>query len=139
MITPFDIANAVAAELNAGFAGMFTVAVTPLPGVDLAELAGLTVSVVPKSLTPQHVARGARADTCVIDIGIQQRLSKSPEIEIPPLCTIAMSVLGFMWNRRLPALPAVASLGAVIEPIYDPEHLRQFRVFTSIVSVTYRV
>lgn len=133
----FAIANAIAAELNREFADRFTAVVTPLPETALDELAGIKVSVVPKSLAPQQMTRSGRTDNYTVDIGIQAKLAGTPEAEIPTFVELTQRVLDFMWARPLPTVPTVF-ISAEIDPIYSTEHLRQFRVFTSVVSVTYR-
>jgi len=36
-------------------------------------------------------------------------------------------------------MPAAVALKSVNEPIYDPEHMRQYRQFTILITVTVRV
>ena len=116
------------------------ITVTPLPGVELDKLTAVPrVSVVPKSVQPQHMTRSGRADNITIDIGIQAKIIGSPEADVPKLCRLARAVLDYIWGRTLTRAPEAVFMEAGIDPVYAPEHLQQLRVFTSVVSVTYKV
>jgi hypothetical protein len=156
MNSAFDLAEAVAYELGridtlADAAAVrealaqlgqqaLAIAVTPLPGVELDKLTAVPrVSVVPKSVQPQHMTRSGRADNITIDIGIQAKITGSPETDVPKLCRLVRTLLDFMWSRALARAPEAAFMDAGIDPVYAPEHLQQLRVFTSVLSVTYKV
>jgi hypothetical protein len=159
MNSAFDLAEAVAYELgrytgladaNAaavrealaqlGLPAVLAIAVTPLPGVELDKLTAVPrVSVVPKSVQPQHMTRSGRADNVTIDIGIQAKIIGSPETDVPKLCRLVRTLLDFMWGRALTRAPEAVFMEAGIDPVYAPDHLQQLRVFTSVVSVTYKV
>ena len=116
------------------------ITVTPLPGVELDKLTAVPrVSIVPKSVQPQHMTRSGRADNITIDIGVQAKVTGSPETDVPRLCRLVRTLLDFMWGRALARAPEAAFMDAGIDPVYAPEHLQQLRVFTSVVSVTYKV
>ena len=163
MNSAFDLAEAVAYELGRvdalqdaatvrealaqlglppvdGRPAGLTVSVTPLPGVELDKLTAVPrVSVVPKSVQPQHMTRSGRADNITIDIGVQAKITGNPETDVPKLCRLVRTLLDFMWGRALAHAPEAAFMDAGIDPVYAPEHLQQLRVFTSVVSVTYKV
>ena len=139
MATAFDIAAAVVTELNTGFPAEFTAERTPLPGAKLDELTDLKVSVVPKSMEPVQVTRGTRALDVTIDVGIQKKLGAGLEAEVESLCGLAERILKFFPGHALSEAPGAQFQSVVNDPIYDPEHLQQLRVFTSVVSVTYRI
>ena len=165
MNSAFDLAEAVACELGRGLrpdipagaalreavAGLGLppvdgqpaapgITVTPLPGVELDKLTALPqLSVVPKSVQPQHMTRAGRADNITIDIGVQAKITGRPEVDVPKLCRLARAVLDYMWGRKLTREPEAVFMEAGIDPVYAPEHLQQLRVFTSVVSVTYKV
>lgn len=139
MSTAFDIATAVAQELNTGFAGAFTAAVLALPGKDLAELAELQVTVTPRTLQPAQASRSLRTLDVAIDIGIQKHVGDALEQEVQDLAALAEEVLLHMWERPLTSAPAARFIAATNEPVVDHQLLHQKRVFTSVVTVTYRV
>ena len=123
-----------------GLPAGLVITVTPLPGVELDKLMAVPrVSVVPKSVQPQHMTRAGRADNITIDIGVQAKITGSPETDVPKLCRVVRTVLDYMWSRVLTHAAEAQFMDAGIDPVYAPEHLQQLRVFTSVVSVTYKV
>ena len=165
MNSAFDLATAVACELGRGLrpeipggaalreavvglglppvdgqAAVPGITVTPLPGVELDKLTAVPqLTVVPKSVQPQHMTRAGRADNITIDIGVQAKITGRPEEDVPKLCRLARAVLDYMWGLKLTREPEAVFMDAGIDPVYAPEHLQQLRVFTSVVSVTYKV
>ena len=60
------------------------------------------------------------------------------------LATAAMLALvdeiaAFLKRRSLAGAPGAAWVRSVNEPVYSPEHLAENRLFTSVLTVTYRV
>lgn len=137
-----DIADAVTAELNAAPAGTFDPAITAvrrvLPEFDLAELSELKVSVVPKSVVITGSTRSASQYEIVVDIGVQKKLGKNLEGEVAHLATLMDQIADYLRRRPLSSAPFAAWAGIANEPVYAPEHLAGQRVFTSVLSVTYR-
>ncbi|OPZ26316.1 MAG: hypothetical protein BWZ02_02078 [Lentisphaerae bacterium ADurb.BinA184] len=138
MSVAFDIAAAVAAELNTGFAGEFTATLTALPGAGIDDLETSRVSVVPRAVQPAQATRTRRGLDVTVDIGIQRKVGADLESDVPALAGLAQRVLDFLWRRPLAAAPTAVFLDAVNEPVFAPEHLEQLRVFTSVVTVSYR-
>jgi len=133
MIT--ELAQAVVVALNAEtFALDFMAKRIVLPQTKLEDLDGLTVSVVPRSDELTSLTRGLTAHEMKIDIAIQQRVSAVDNTTIDPLIALAEEVRTFLNRQRI---------GDGIwkrtqhEPIYLPDHLRQLRTFTSVITVTY--
>jgi len=139
MSTAFDIADAVAAELNSGLASGWTATVKPIPAATLADLSAMTVTVVPRTIEPQALSRTARAGTITVDIGVQQKLTGNLPADCAEAVALEQAILEFLWDRRLAAVPGARFLSAKIDPVFDQEHLRQLLVFTGVVTVTYRV
>ena len=139
MPTVFDIANAIAAELNTEYAGEFTAVVTAAPLADLKTLRDLRVSVVPKAVQPVQSTRTSVSHDMSVDIGIQKKAGDDLEADCVTMAALAQEILDFLWDRRLATAPAARFITAANEPIFAPEHLQQFRVFTSVITVTYRV
>jgi hypothetical protein len=141
--TAFDVADAVAAELNggsgSGLEGDFTAVVKPVPAASLADLAVMTVSVVPKSVELQALTRGSRVADVTIDIGVQKKVSGDLPADCAEPLALVQSILEFLWKRPLATMPAAHFVSARNDPVFDPDHLRQLQVFTGVVSVTYRV
>ena len=137
-----DIADAVAAELNAADAGTFGEPFTAqrlvLPAFDLADLAELKVCIVPKSVTITASTRTASQHEIAVDIGIQKKLGKDLDTEVAALGTLVDEIADYLTRRPLAAAAFAVWAGITNEPVYAPEHLSEQRVFTSILTVTYR-
>ena len=134
-----DIADAVAAELGTG---TFSQAIAPqrmvLPEFGLEDLADLRVTVVPKAVEVTGSTRSVCQHDVQIDIGVQKKLGKDLDAEVPALCELVDEIAAFLKRRPLGAAPHAAWVRTANEPIYAPEHLAEQRVFTSVLTVTYR-
>lgn len=140
-----DIADAVVAELNAApigtFEPAFTAARRVLPVFELAELAELKVTVVPKGVQITGSTRSASQYDITIDIGIQQKLPPGDtdlDAEVATLGSLVDDIADYLRQRALSAAPWATWVSTANEPAYAPEHLLEQRVFTSVLSVTYR-
>ena len=135
-----DIADAIVAELQSGsFSESVTVVRRVLPEYQLSELKALTVTVVPKSVQITNITRESSSYEVAVDIGIQQKISKDTDAEVTRLSGIVTEVVNFLNRRTLAALPQVQFKSVANEPVYAPEHLSENRLFTSIVTLTYKV
>jgi len=139
MALTIDIADAVVAELTSG---SFSQPISPqrlvLPEFDLAALADLRITVVPKAVEISAASRVASQHDVQIDIGVQKKLGKDLDAEVPALCELVDEIAAFLKRRPLAAAPHAAWVRSANEPIYAPEHLAEQRVFTSVLTVTYR-
>jgi hypothetical protein len=142
MALAIDIADAVTAELNTAPAGTFDPAFTAarrvLPEFDLPDLAELKVSVVPKSVQITGSTRAVGQFDCQIDIGVQKKLGKDLDTEVAALCGLMDQIAAYLRQRALPGVRGAAWVRTENDPIYAPEHLAGQRVFTSVLTVTYR-
>lgn len=145
-----DLAEAVKAALNAASdAGTFTPRFAAqrayVPIHDAETLDGIEVSVVARSIRLTMLARGSDQFDYMVDIGIQQRIgagSMTP-LEIleatDPLMLLVQGIADLFRGKPIAVGTGVLTcFAATNEPIYLPEHLDQFRVFTSVVSLTFR-
>jgi len=139
-----DIADAVAAELNAAEPGTFgedfTAQRRVLPKFELADLANLKVSVVPKGIEIENASREDRRCDISVDIGVQQKVGKDVDAEVERLCELVEQIADYLASRGLLAsgMSGVAFLSIANEPVYSTEHLADDLVFTSVLTVTYR-
>ena len=142
MALVIDIADAVTAELNAAPAGTFDPAITAvrrvLPAFEMTDLAALQVSVVPTSLEVAGSTRAARQHDVTIDIGVQKKLADI-DTEVALLCGLVQAIGSFLAKRTLTDAPYACWVRSVIDPIFAADHLAGQRVFTSVLSVTYRM
>ena len=137
-----DIADAVVTELNAAPAGTFDPAFTAarrvLPEFDLAELAELRVTVVPKAVEISGSTRSVGQFDFQVDIGVQKKLGKDLDTETAGLCGLVDGIAGYLRRRSLAAAPHAVWVRTQNDPVYAPEHLAEQRAFTSVLTVTYR-
>ena len=137
-----DIADAVAAELNAAppdtFCQAFTARRRVLPEFDLEALSELQVTVVPKGVEITGATRTASQREIAVDIGLQKKLGADLESEVAELLELTERIAAYLSRRRLAAAPQAAWVAVANEPVYSPEHLAEQRAFTSVLTVTYR-
>jgi len=135
-----DIADAVADELNAGtFSQTFIAERLYRPDFELAEMKTLHVSVVPKGIATSALSRGQNLYDVSIDVAIQKKLAAENEAEIDPLMALVEELADFFRLRRLTAVPAAVWLKTENLPVYAMEHLEQKKLFTSVLTFTFRV
>jgi hypothetical protein len=137
-----DIADAVAAELNAAPAGTFDPGFTAvrrvLPEFELSDLAELKVSVVPKVVEISGSTRSVGQFDLRVDIGVQKKLGKDLDAEVAALCGLVDAIAAYLRRRPLAATPHAVWVRTRNDPVYVPEHLAEQRAFTSVLTVTYR-
>ncbi|MCL4742277.1 MAG: hypothetical protein KJZ54_08745 [Phycisphaerales bacterium] len=138
MSTLIAIADAITASLNAtSFGQPFTAERLYQPAFELADLADLKVSVVPKGVTIATASRDGSYFDCAVDIGIQKKIADDAEID--GLVDLAEEITDHLRMKRLADVPEAVWLSIEHEPVVAAEHLEQQRALTSILTVTYRV
>ncbi|GJQ27714.1 MAG: hypothetical protein HBSAPP02_27460 [Phycisphaerae bacterium] len=138
MSTILDISDAVTSSLNAGpFDPALNAERRYQPAFDLADLAALKVSVVPKSVTISNATRTDGYFDCAVDIGVQKKITDDAEIDA--LVNLIEEIADHLRQKRLDDAPEAAFVSIANEPVFAPEHLDTQRVFTSVLTVTYRV
>ncbi len=141
-----NIADAVATELNEAPAGTFdrhfTAKRCVLPAFEPADLDQLRISVVPKRMSLTGATRMASEVTLTVDIGIQKRLDPATDdaldSQVASLGHLVDQIIGYLQRHPLRLMPAVAWVELANDPVYAPEHLLEQRIFTSVLTVTYR-
>lgn len=135
------IADAVAAELSA----MTTLSEEPTversfrPERERAELASLTLSVVPASISRTQAGRGVLQLDYNIEIGVQRALNEGDEeAQVSTLATDARKIADLIEGMRPAGAPSVACIEVEIDPIADRDHLSSLRTFTSVVKARFR-
>jgi hypothetical protein len=135
-----QIAEAVVAELNATtFSLPVTATRSYLPRVELAQLKTLQVTVVPSSLVVATASRGQSQQDVAIDIAVQHKPPGEQTADLDPLLALAEEIGEHFRGRRLDSFPDALWVKTEFKPIFAPEHLDQFRAFTSVLTLTFRV
>lgn len=134
-----DIAEAVVNELNAAtFSRTFTAERNHLPLYDLKDLKTLRVTVVPSATAIETKARKTAQHDVAIDIAVQQKLPATDNTEIDPLMALVEEIADHFRFKRL-ASPESVWIKTENEPVYAQEHLDRYRVFTSLLTLTFRI
>ena len=135
------IADAVAAHINAGTFSQPVHAVRLYqPAFTLEDLAELRVSVVPRTVSIAAASRDSSTFECAVDVGVQKKLpAEGADAEMDALLDLVEEITDHLRLKRLPDAPEAAWAGIAHEPVVSSESLEQHRVFTSVLSVTYRV
>jgi hypothetical protein len=136
-----DLADAVTSQLNQSEI-VTNAKRMVLPIHDLSQLRELTISVVPRGVQVQSITRKLSQYDCQVDIGIQQKLSV-PQDEIDTavhgLSGLVQQLGEYLQRQPLTDMPYAIWIKVENVPIYDPEHLANQRVFTSVLTLTYRI
>jgi hypothetical protein len=139
MAVIIDIADAVVATLNAGtFSQAFTAERHYLPRFELPDLATLRVSVVPKGITSQALDRKRDQNDYRIDVAVQHKAGIDLAT-FDALMNLVEEIGDYLQATPLVGYPQARVFDMVNEPIYAPEHIDEFRAFTSVMTFTYRV
>jgi hypothetical protein len=144
-----DIADAVVARLNNATLSQTIAAerhYVPVYGKqedNADEFADLLVTVVPRSLLMVILSRGSDDFDYIIDIGIQKRISGAgvevANSSVDIFMNLVEEIVDLFRSQRLFGYTAALCVGVENAPIYAPDHLDAHRIFTSVVSLTFRV
>lgn len=140
-----DIAEAVKDELNlgvtAGAFGVWQFAARRLnvPLFDLADLKNVHVTVVGRSYEEETVSRADTRADLDIDVAVQKKVASVEPAEIDPLADLVEAVIAYFRNRRLTGCPEASWRATKNEMPYIPEHLDEKRLFTSVITLSYRL
>jgi len=135
-----DIAEAVVEMLNAGSFGQPIEAQRLYsPQFELAEMEDLHVTVVPRGVQILPGGRAHNQHDYTIDVAVQKKLSAADNAEIDTLMDLVDQIADHFRFKRLEGVPNAVWLKTEHQAIYSPEHLREMRQFTSVLTFTFRV
>lgn len=134
-----EIAEAVTAVLNAAtLSQTFTAERAYVPVHELTDLVDLAVTVVPTSIGVTPLTRHSDDHEYTVDIGVQKRCAPDPT-DADPLMLLVQEIIDLFRGKTLTGYTAAKCLNVANDPIYVPAHLDDERVFTSVVTLTFRV
>jgi hypothetical protein len=137
--TIIAIAEAVVEQLNAASLSQPVVAVRHYqPNFELAEMTELKVSVVPRSVASKGLDRNRDSFDFKIDLAVQQKVEPTAG-NLDALMELVEEIADYV--RAEPVAGATGARCVEVEnnPVYAVEHLEEFRQFTSVLTLTYRV
>lgn len=137
-----DIADEIVSSLNTHtFRQAFTAERAYAPSFELKDMQTLHVTVVPASAALTLTARGPLTQTDMeIFVGVQKRLSSDVEMDIAQLDSLmglVEEISDFIKGKKV--FEEAVWIGTDNDPIYSPEHIKQMRQFTSVLTFTYRI
>lgn len=141
-------AQAIADELNAHtFTLRFVAERSYRTDLELEDLDTLHVDVVPVNASSDLATEGSVVYPCQVDIGVRKKFEskdhdKTGEIdrdEIDRLMLLVQEIHEFLVRRRLATFEEAVWKSADIRAWYLPRHLREFRQFTGLIRVVFRV
>ena len=133
-----DIANAILDALAAHpFSVALTVARKYVPVLDLRDLDGVHVTVVPRSVGITNADRSRCANEVAVDVAIQRKLLTVNPADVDPLMDLVQEIADVLTRLKLAAVPEASWLRIANTPIYAPDHMQEKRMFTSVLTVTY--
>jgi hypothetical protein len=135
-----DIADAVVTEMNGHtFSQAFTAARSYDTTLDLKDAKALHVTVVPKAVVEEAASRSAEQMDYILDVAVRLKPEAVSNSALDPLVGLVEEIAAFFRRRRLTAYPGAICTKAPVEPVFSPEHLREYGQFTGILSLTFRV
>ncbi len=137
--TILAIADAVVAEINGTtFSLPMTAQRHYQPKFELSELTDLKVSVVPRALSSKALDRNRDSFDFKIDVAVQKKTDMSPAA-LDGLMALVEEVADRFRKGSLSAFPSARCTEVENAPVYSLEHLEEFRQFTSVLTLTFRV
>jgi hypothetical protein len=134
------LADAVVTVLNAGpLSQAFIAERLYVPQFELPDLKVLHVTVVPKDEDTKPLTRSTTQRIYRVDVGVQKKFEKGDAAELDPLVALVSEIAALFRGKRLAAVPEAICTVTKPEPIYSPEHMEQFRQFTSVLTLTFKV
>ncbi|MBI3866815.1 MAG: hypothetical protein HY290_33465 [Planctomycetia bacterium] len=139
--TLIRVADAVLAELNDyTFSMPFEAERVYLPRHTPKELKDLRVTVVPAGWDSNYESRHSTRRNCTIQVGLQKKLATEDNAEIDPLVGLAQEIEDrFREIKRLKSVEAILMTVEGLAVPADDDDLDQRKIFTSVLSLTYRV
>lgn len=137
-----DIADALAAALNAEFADDFVAARKWRPSYKLEALHALRVSVSPRSRQSSLLTRGADQHLHTIDVTFQKQVEggtdAEQEADIDTLTDLVERVADHMARLTLSPGGRPFERAVTIDPVCAVNDVEEDLVFTSVVTAQYR-
>ena len=139
MATILAIADAVVAQINGGpFVPSLAAERHYQPKFDLEQMTTLHVSVVPRGVASRNLDRNRNAFDYDIDVAVQQKTDMSPA-SLDALMNLVEGIADLLRPGPLAGYPDARCVEVKNVPVYALEHLDEFRQFTSVITLTFRV
>lgn len=139
MATIIQIADAVVAQLNAAtFSQPLTAARHYAPSFKLPDMKSLHVTVVPRAISSASLDRNRDTFSYEIDVAVQKK-TDGEQLALDALMTLVEEIADHFRAGTLASFPGARCMDVKNAPVFSPEHLDEFRQFTSVLTLTFRV
>ena len=108
------------------------------PRFDLEEMDTLRVSVVARAIEIITLTRSEFQHDYQVDVAVQQKFSAETNLALDPLMGLVEEIDRHFEGMRL-ASPDAICVRVANAPIYAPEHIKEKRMFTSVITLTWRM
>jgi hypothetical protein len=137
--TIVQIADAVVAQLNAtSFSQPLQAERHYQPVFELSEMTELRVSVVPRGVASKALDRNRDSFDYRIDVAVQRKVEPT-QGNLDALMELVEEIADHFRSEPLAGYPQARCTEVENSPVYAPEHLDEFRQFTSVLTLTFRV
>jgi len=149
MSTIIAIADAIVAQIVTGNnAGWFPMPIDTVerrwaPDLEIADVANLRVSVIPRIETRTKFTRIGDDFTATVDLGLMRHLPSTVDIKadtaaIDAYAVMAQTIGGILARDQLPGLTNVRLVNITHELLIDQQRLVQNRAIFSLISTSWR-
>lgn len=98
----------------------------------------LRVSVVPRSIASRGLDRNRDSFDYRVDVAVQQKLDPTPG-NLDALMALVEEIADHFRSEPLSGFPQARCTEVENAPVYAAEHLEEFRQFTSVLTLTFKV
>lgn len=134
-----QIADAVVDAINAATLDYtVTAARAYVPVADVKDLTTLRVTVVPRDLAAAADTRHTDLFTYNVDVAVQKVLPADVSA-IDPYMRLVEQIADVFRGKALAGYTDATCTAIANAPIYDPGHMDEKRVFTSVITLTFVV
>jgi hypothetical protein len=139
LATIIQIADAVVAQLNAAtFSQPLTAARHYAPSFKLPDMKTLHVTVVPRAISSASLDRSRDTFSYEVDVAIQRK-TDGEQATLDALMTLVEGIADHFRVGPLASFPGARCMDVKNSPVFSPEHLDEFRQFTSVLTLTFRL
>lgn len=139
MATIIQIADAVVAQLNAAtFSQPLTAVRHYAPSFKLPDMKELHVTVVPRAISSTSLDRSRDTFSYEVDVAIQRK-TDGEQATLDALMTLVEEIADHFRAGPLASFPGARCMDVKNAPVFAPEHLDEFRQFTSVLTLTFRL
>lgn len=137
MATIIQIADAVVAQLNsATFSQPITATRHYAPSYKLPDMKTLHVTVVPRGISSTSLDRNRDMFSYEIDVAVQKK-TDGDQATLDALMTLVEEIADHLRVGTLASFPNARCMDVKNSPVFSPEHLDEFRQFTSVLTITF--